>query len=198
MAYKEFISKKSNKFTQILTVELMDRTGMKIEGTVFGDYAKELSGKLQLNALYRISKGQIREENYRTNKGPKYSKYNINFTQNSEFKLLHDSSMIPQFDESQYYSVKQVLSEKDSERQYDLVGILTEVGEERNMTDKNGKPLTKRVIAVSDPENNQTIEVTLWRDIKLDESLKGKTVLLKNFKISEYNGNITLNSLFKS
>jgi hypothetical protein len=91
-----------------------------------------------------------------------------------------------------------VLSEKDSERQYDLVGILTEVGEERNMTDKHGKPLTKRVIAVSDPENNQTIEVTLWRDIKLDESLKGKTVLLKNFKISEYNGNITLNSLFKS
>jgi hypothetical protein len=198
MVYKEFISKKSNKFTQILTIELMDRTGMKIEGTVFGDYAKELSSKLQLNALYRISKGQIREENYRTNKGPKHSKYNINFTQNSEFKLLHDSSMIPQFDESQYFSVKQVLSEKDSERQYDLVGILTEVGEERNMTDKNGKPLTKRVIAVSDPENNQTIEVTLWRDIKLDESLKGKTVLLKNFKISEYNGNITLNSLFKS
>ena len=50
-----------------------------------------------------------------------------------------------------------MLSEKDSERQYDLVGILTEVGEERNMTDKHGKPLTKRVIAVSDPGNNQTI-----------------------------------------
>jgi hypothetical protein len=106
----------------------MDRTGMKIEGTVFGDHAKDLSVKLQLNSLYRISKGQIREENYRTNKGPKYSKYNINFTQSSEFKLLHDNAMIPQFDESQYYSVKQVLSEKDSERQYDLVGILTEVG----------------------------------------------------------------------
>lgn len=40
--YKEFISKKSNKFTQILTIELMDRTGMRIEGTVFGEYAKEL------------------------------------------------------------------------------------------------------------------------------------------------------------
>ena len=64
----------------------MDRTGMKIEGTIFGEYAKELSTKLILNGLYRISKGQIREENYRTNKGPKYSKYNINFTQNSEFK----------------------------------------------------------------------------------------------------------------
>ena len=88
----------------------MDRTGMKIEGTIFGEYAKELSTKLILNGLYRISKGQIREENYRTNKGPKYSKYNINFTQNSEFKLLHDNTLIPQFDENHYNSVQQVLN----------------------------------------------------------------------------------------
>lgn len=98
MNYREFISKKNNKFTQILTMELMDRTGMKIEGTVFGDFAKELSEKLTKNGLYKISRGQIREENYNTNKGPKYSRFNISFNQNSVFTPLHDSSLIPQFD----------------------------------------------------------------------------------------------------
>jgi len=98
LVYKEFISKKSNKFTQILNIEMMDRSGMKIEGTMFGELAKELSTKLVLNGLYRISRGHIKEENYRTNKGPKYSKYTINFTQNSEFKQLHDNSLIPHFD----------------------------------------------------------------------------------------------------
>lgn len=38
----------------------MDRTGMKIEGTVFGEYAKDLQKKLTVNGLYRISRGQIR------------------------------------------------------------------------------------------------------------------------------------------
>jgi len=65
---------------------------------VFGEHAKELQNTLKVNSLYRISRGQIREENYHTNKGPKYSRYTINFTQNSEFKLLHDTSLIPHFD----------------------------------------------------------------------------------------------------
>jgi hypothetical protein len=75
--------------------------------------------------LYRISKGYIKEENYHANKGPKFSRFTINFTSNSEFKLLHNTSLIPQYDENAYSSVQQIIDEKDFEKQYDLVGILT-------------------------------------------------------------------------
>lgn len=44
------------------------------------------------------------------------------------FTPLHDNSLIPHFDENAYYSVQQVLTEKDFDKQYDMVGILTDVG----------------------------------------------------------------------
>lgn len=42
------------------------------------------------------------------------------------------------------------------------------------------------------------MDVTLWRDVKFDETWKGKTVLLKNFKLNIYMNTLSLNSLFKS
>lgn len=39
---------------------LIDRTGTKIDGVMFGDNAKDYHDLIVLNGVYRISRGQIR------------------------------------------------------------------------------------------------------------------------------------------
>lgn len=74
---------------------LVDRTGMKIEGVMFGDNAKEYHELIKTNGVYRMSRGQIREENYNQNRGDKFSRYNITFNKNSVFIPLKDVPLIP-------------------------------------------------------------------------------------------------------
>lgn len=40
---------------------LIDRTGFKIEGIMFGDDAKDYHELIRVNQVYRISRGQVRE-----------------------------------------------------------------------------------------------------------------------------------------
>ena len=74
---------------------LIDRTGTKIEGVMFGESAKDYHEMIKTDRIYRMSRGQIREENYNVNRGEKFSKYNIVFTKNSVFIPLRDISAIP-------------------------------------------------------------------------------------------------------
>jgi hypothetical protein len=39
---------------------LIDRTGMKIDGVIFGDNAKEYHELIKKNGVYRMSRGQVR------------------------------------------------------------------------------------------------------------------------------------------
>ncbi len=80
---------------KLFSMTLIDRTGMKIEGVMFGDTAKEYYDLIKLNGVYRMTRGQIREENYNQNRGDKYSRYNITFTKNSIFIPIKDVSLIP-------------------------------------------------------------------------------------------------------
>ena len=49
---------------KLLTLELMDRTGLKIEATLFGDEAKEEHSRIKKGGVYRIARGQIKEHFY--------------------------------------------------------------------------------------------------------------------------------------
>lgn len=81
---------------------------------------------------------------------------------------------------------------------YDMVAILTMIGEEREI-EKEGKTIIKQTIFVSDPEVMKTVEVIIWnRTIKVDESMLNKTIFLKQFKINLYRDVLNLNSFFKS
>jgi hypothetical protein len=59
VSYKEFRSKQG-KMIKLLTLELMDRTGLKIEATLFGDEAKEEHNRIKKGGVYRIARGQIK------------------------------------------------------------------------------------------------------------------------------------------
>jgi hypothetical protein len=54
------VSKKTQKDTKVLNIELMDRTGMKIAGVFFGDAAVKFKDYLVKDRVYKISQGQIR------------------------------------------------------------------------------------------------------------------------------------------
>ena len=58
---------------------LIDRVGMMIEGSMFGDSAKEYHDLIKVNGIYRMSRGQIREDNFNQNQSQdeKISKYTI-------------------------------------------------------------------------------------------------------------------------
>jgi hypothetical protein len=62
---------------KLLTIEMMDRTGLKIEATLFGDEAKEEYKKVKRGAVYRVGKGQIKEHFYSQSMAEDCSKLNI-------------------------------------------------------------------------------------------------------------------------
>ncbi len=67
--FSEFTSKKNNdKLTKVLNLELMDKTGMKIKGTFFGDLAEEMNDIIKENSVYHISNGGIIPEKYTNSK----------------------------------------------------------------------------------------------------------------------------------
>lgn len=68
---------------------------MKIEGTMFGDNAKEYHDLIKLNHVYRMSRGQVREENYNQSKPKEFSRYNIIFSKNSIFIPVKEVKSIP-------------------------------------------------------------------------------------------------------
>ena len=76
---------------------LIDRVGMMIEGSMFGDSAKEYHDLIKVNGIYRMSRGQIREDNFNQNQSQdeKISKYTISFTRNSVFVPIADIPQIP-------------------------------------------------------------------------------------------------------
>lgn len=130
LSYREFYNK-SGKLTKIFSMLLVDRTGTKIEGVMFGDHAKDYHDLIKANGIYRMSRGQIREESYNVNRGEKYSKYNIIFTRNSVFIPLRDVPLIPYAADSNVM-IRDLDKKENLDRQLDTVGILLDIGEERN------------------------------------------------------------------
>ncbi len=95
---------------------------------MFGDSAKEYHELIKTNGVYRMSRGQIREENYNQNRGEKFSKYNIMFNRGSIFIPIADIPIIPRPTDTNV-ELKDLLSgEWNMERQFDIAGILLDIG----------------------------------------------------------------------
>ena len=195
-SYREF-NNKSGKLTKIFSMTLVDRTGTKIEGVMFGDSAKEYHDMIKVNGIYRMSRGQIREENYNLNRGAKFSKYNIIFTRNSIFVPLRDITVIPYAVDSSV-SFSEFLKPSNADRQLDTVGILLDIGEERTF-EKEQRSIYKKSLLIGDPQEMKSIEVVIWsKDLHIDQDWVNRTIHLKNFKLNTYRDVLSLNSQFKS
>ena len=80
-----------------MNIELMDSTGMRITGAMFGDSAQDFYKDLEEDMVYKVSKGQIREDQFNQNKSKHFSRYTIMLTRNSEFKKVPNSNTMPEY-----------------------------------------------------------------------------------------------------
>lgn len=62
--YQEFQKKNSDKLVRMLTIDLIDRSDVKITGTFFYDAADKFKDILKLNSVYKISEGGITNDTY--------------------------------------------------------------------------------------------------------------------------------------
>lgn len=195
-SYREFTNK-SGKLTKIFSMTMVDRTGMKIDGVMFGDSAKEHHDLIKLHHIYRISRGQIREENYNQTKRKDYSKYNIIFSKESVFVPVCELASIPRASTSDP-TLQQIIAENDFERTYNFAAILLEIGEERNI-EKGDRTIFKKSLVVGDPETKKSIDVVVWnKDLYINPMWLDKTILLKSFKLHNYRDTLSFSSIFRS
>ena len=76
--------------------------------------------------------------------------------------------------------------------------MLLEVEEERKIP-KSGRNIILQTIKIGDPVSKMIVEVKIWeRNVKINKEFLNKTVLLKNFKITKYEGKFYLSSCFSS
>lgn len=126
-SYREF-NNKSGKLTKIFSMTMVDRTGLKIEGVMFGDSAREYHDLIRQNHIYRLSRAQIREENYNQTKRKDYSKYNLILSRDTVFIPVKDIPSIPRADQSDP-TLQQIIAENDFEKAHNFSAILLSIGE---------------------------------------------------------------------
>jgi replication factor A1 len=195
-SYREFTNK-SGKLTKIFNMTLVDRTGIKIDGVMFGDSAKEYHDLIKLNHIYRMSRGQIREENYNQTKRKDYSKYNLIFSKDSVFVPVRELSSIPRAANSDP-TLEQIIGENDLEKTYNFSAVLLEIGEERNI-EKGDRTIFKKSLIVGDPETKKSIDVVVWnKDLYINPMWVDKTILLKSFRLHNYRDTLSFSSIFRS
>ena len=119
------------------------------------------------------------------------------FHTNSVFQEVSDVHIIAKSEDTAI-TLDNLLSKGVVEQQYDILGILTEIEEPKEII-KGDKTLKRWIWVVADPIQEKKIHAVLWNDkIKPDFSLVGKTILLTRFTLHNYNGSLTLNSKIRS
>jgi hypothetical protein len=195
-SYREF-NNKSGKLTKIFSMTMVDRTGLKIEGVMFGDSAREYHDLIRQNHIYRLSRAQIREENYNQTKRKDYSKYNLILSRDTVFVPVKDLSSIPRADQSDP-TLQQIIAENDFEKAHSFSAILLSIGEERNI-EKGDRTIYKKSLVVGDPETRKSIDVVVWnKDLYVNPMWVDKTILLKSFRLHNYRDTLSFSSNFRS
>lgn len=181
----------------MLTIELIDRSEVKISGYFFYDAADKFKDFLKPNSVYKVSEGSIANESYNNSKNDKISPFKLMFHVNSVFEEVSDVNIIAKVEDSAL-SLGQVLEKGVFDQEFDILGILVEIEEAKEIM-KEGRTLSKVNWVIAEPLDQKRIHAIIWNDkIKSDASMIGKTILLSRFTLHNYNGSLTLNSKARS
>lgn len=197
--FRDFENRKGGK-TQLLEFEMRDTQSWTVKGVVFGAHAVRLSKELVEGEVYTFERGSVKVDTYSTPGSAKCSPYTITFSEYSRINLSSSSEDIKK--EGNYKRISDIRDWKVN-AEIDVACIVKEVKQEETLVAKNSKDggqLTKRVFVVCDPLEQTEVEITLWRERigMVDPSFERKTVGLENFKVTEYNGKLSLSGTIKS
>lgn len=125
------------------------------------------------------------------------SPFKLMFYNNSLFEQVSDVQIISKSEDSAI-TLSDVLTKRIYDQEFDILGILVEIEDPKDIS-KGDKTLIKWNWVIADPLQEKKIHAVLWNDkVKPNYSLIGKTVLLSNFILHNYNGSLTLSSKARS
>ena len=94
--------------------------------------------------------------------------------------------------------LSQISYDINTNQLYNFVGILIKIEAEKTIV-KLDRDIIMQNFKIGDPVTNMVVEGIIWnRQVRLNSELLNRSVMLKQFKISNYKDTLNLNTTFKS
>lgn len=168
-----------------------------IEATCFAEQAVYLNTTIKVGGVYRIARCRVVEEEYNKKKSSRYSKYSLKICSDSSIVAVNNFPEIP-FETDNFNRLSEIGENMDMSQLFSFVGILSKIDVERTIM-KVDKEIIMQSFKIYDPTIDRTIDGCVWnRQVKFDQDLLNKSILLKNVKVSKYKDTMTINTTFKS
>jgi replication factor A1 len=169
----------------LFSVTLKDKGGNEIRGTFFKAEADKFYPILELNKVYTITGGRIRQANKRFSSVA--NDYEITFDSNTRFDEVADDGLIGGRVYNFAGSLREIQSMKEG-TMVDVVAVIKEVEEPAGVSTKKGDSHRRRVF-LCDSSRIQ-MELTLWGKEALDfpSDAAGRVVQIKDARVRDFRG----------
>ena len=173
---------------QLFSVDLLDKDGGEIRGTLFNRAAEKFFPLLEQGKVYRFGKGTIKVAN-KTYSTLKHN-YEITFEEESLIEEVTESPEVAQIDTEMRFNFTRIrdLSTRSMPCTVDLIGVVRDSRPAASIQTKTGDSLMRKLITLVD-SSGCAIDVTLFGDhaSTSDETILHKIIALKGLSVKEYN-----------
>jgi len=181
--------KKNDREGKVFSVDLLDAEGGEIRASFFNDAADAFYDKLQVQKVFKMSKGSVKIANRQFNACK--HRYELVFDKAAQVEEVQEEVKISTVS----LNVENLRSVKDKNKpaSVDVCGIITSFQEAMAFTSKDGKDLVKRVLTIAD-DSAVSMQVTIWGErAKQDESKfqNNPVVAMKGVWVKEWQGGLS-------
>ncbi|KAH3758240.1 replication protein A 70 kDa DNA-binding subunit [Pelomyxa schiedti] len=172
----------------LFTMDLVDSSG-EIRAVAFNAEAENFFPKIQLNKGYTVANGQLKFSDKKWNR--LNHDYEIILGQYSEIIPLdpQQTSILPHA--HFHFTTISSLQGAKLTSYVDVLGVVTQVSEEKELVTKAGKPLKQKVIWIADTTSS-SVSITFWASLcdmpEVRNLSVGMIVGVKGLRVGEFSG----------
>lgn len=156
---------------------------VEVQGTFYGQQADQFFPMMQEGEMYSISHCETRLGDRFNNTNFKYT---LGFARNSEVKKLKDKHVVPKH-HFHFTPLNQLEAKKEKEK-IDIIAIVSDPGEAKELVTKAGAKMVKREATLYD-DSGVAAKLVLWREMATNDSFKRDDIIVvKNAQIEEFQG----------
>eukprot|EP01016_Furgasonia_blochmanni_P055645 TRINITY_DN9349_c0_g1_i2.p1 TRINITY_DN9349_c0_g1~~TRINITY_DN9349_c0_g1_i2.p1 ORF type:complete len:626 (+),score=89.93 TRINITY_DN9349_c0_g1_i2:134-2011(+) len=179
----------------VFSIELIDKDGNEIQGSFFNDLAKKFHPELEVDKVYVISGGTIKQANLRFSSVK--NDYQLVFDRRTNFKPAPEDEEIAH-GKFNFTKIKD-LKTAELNSVVDVLGIVMDCGAVQEVKLRNAdetKP--RRTIHVFD-ESLLFVELTIWGNLAQQTDVKPHTIIIvKAVRVTEFQGRRNLQTMNQS
>ena len=171
---------------RLFSVDLADETG-EIKATGFNDAVDRFFDLLEVDKVYYISKGSLRQKNPRFN--TLKHEYELHFETSTVIELCTDASAESIIPKVRYDFVPIAkIEDVPKDAIVDTIGVVKECGAVSQVTSRDGRSFAKRDLTLVD-QSGKAVTLTLWNEAaeKWDER-RQPVLAAKGVKVSDFGG----------